>query len=261
MKKKTVYSQWILKAFRIIGIAAIFILLLSNIEKFFTLRTLKNQNTFMRSDFILNCFVIILCFIFVLFPAKLGICSFISFYYAFTCLVFATDNNMGIFMYWFAVITLYVHGAFNRRKQLKNAVCLSVYIILILSELRFGLDVFLPCFIQKIGYTFMLFLILFFVKAYLTDKISAESAEKKLDIKEFPNLTKRDAQWLARILGGEKYQAVAVDYKMSIGSVKNRFKFIFAELEVGDRCGFVNSYSGYEISFGDEFSSIINGAV
>ena len=159
------------------------------------------------------------------------------------------------------MITLYVRGAFNRRKQLKNAVCLSVYVLLILSELRFEHDVFLREFINKIGYTFILFLILFFVKAYLTDKISAESAEKKLDIKEFPNLTKRDAQWLAKILGGEKYQAVAVDYKMSIGSVKNRFKFIFAELEVGDRCGFVNSYSGYEISFGDEFSSIINGAV
>lgn len=259
MKKKTVYSQWILRAFRIIGIIAITILIISSTQMLFAMK-IHRTNEYLMS-FISNCFIIILCFIFVLYPAKLGICSFISFYYAFTCLVFAPDNNMGIFMYWFAVITLYVRGAFNSKKRLKNAVCLSVYVLLILSEMRFEHDVFLREFINKIGYTFMLFLILFFVKAYLTDKISAESAEKKLDIKEFPNLTKRDAQWLARILGGEKYQAVAVDYKMSIGSVKNRFKFIFAELEVGDRCGFVNSYSGYEISFGDEFSSIINGAV
>lgn len=45
---------------------------------------------------------------------------------------------------------------------------------------------------------------------------------------------------------------------MSLGSVKNRLRVIFDELEVGDKQGFLNKYSDFEICYGAEFSSINN---
>ncbi|MCR4940607.1 MAG: hypothetical protein K5930_10950, partial [Treponemataceae bacterium] len=79
--------------------------------------------------------------------------------------------------------------------------------------------------------------------------------KKKLDIQEFPELKKRDAEWLAKILCGEKYEYLSINYKMSLGSVKNRLKIIYAEIGVGDKLGFLNKYSDYEICYGDNFSS------
>ena len=54
------------------------------------------------------------------------------------------------------------------------------------------------------------------------------------------------------ILNGEKYTAISVDYKMAIGSVKNRLKFIFSTLGVGDKQGFLSLYKGFKICYGEE---------
>lgn len=78
---------------------------------------------------------------------------------------------------------------------------------------------------------------------------------RRLDIKEYPDLKKRDAEWLSEIILGNKYEMIAIESKMSLGSVKNRFKIIFDVLETGDKQGFLNKYSEYEICFGEEFSS------
>ena len=43
---------------------------------------------------------------------------------------------------------------------------------------------------------------------------------------------------------------------MSIGSVKNRIKVIFDIIGVGDKKGFLNKYSDFQICYGDDFSSI-----
>lgn len=77
----------------------------------------------------------------------------------------------------------------------------------------------------------------------------------KLDIQKIAELNKRDAEWLADIINGEKYESLAIKYHMSLGSVKNRLKVIFDEIGVGDKQGFLNKYSDYEICYGDDFSS------
>ena len=43
---------------------------------------------------------------------------------------------------------------------------------------------------------------------------------------------------------------------MSLGSVKNRLKVIFDEIGAGDKQGFLNKYSDYEICYGEEYSSL-----
>lgn len=83
----------------------------------------------------------------------------------------------------------------------------------------------------------------------------AVNFNKKLDVHNFPKLKKRDAEWLAAIINGEKYEYLAIKYQISLGAVKNRLKIIFDELEVGDKRGFLTKYSDYEIYYGDDFSS------
>ena len=82
----------------------------------------------------------------------------------------------------------------------------------------------------------------------------AITTNKKLDKKKYPDLKKRDAEWLAAIIQKTKYEAIAIDSSLSVGTVKNRFRIIFDELCVGDKQGFLNKYSDFEILYGDEFS-------
>ena len=42
------------------------------------------------------------------------------------------------------------------------------------------------------------------------------------------------------------------------GTVKNRLKFIFSVLEVGDKQGFINEYSTFEICYGEYTSEQIS---
>ena len=56
----------------------------------------------------------------------------------------------------------------------------------------------------------------------------------------------------------KKYESLAFNYQMSLGSVKNRLKVIFDEIGAGDRQEFFNKYSDYEICYGDEFFRYIS---
>lgn len=76
----------------------------------------------------------------------------------------------------YAVLSpLYARGYFNKKGKLKTIIVVIIYLSLI-------------------------FLTLFFVKAYITDLFEAITTNKKLDIKKYPDLKKRDAEWLAAII-------------------------------------------------------------
>ena len=53
------------------------------------------------------------------------------------------------------------------------------------------------------------------------------------------------------------YDAIAIKSKVAPGTVKNRLKFIFSVLEVGDKHGFLNEYSTFEICYGEYTSEKI----
>lgn len=158
-------------------------------------------------------------------------------------------------MYGLSIILLHARGTFNSNKKIKETIVFIFFIVLILTEIRFGKDIFFSCLFEKIAYSFVLVLCLFFLQVYTFDIFETNVSNYKLDLKEFPKLIKRDAKWLSAIQNGEKYEALALNSQMSIGSVKNRLKIIFEELGVGDKQGFLNKYSDYEICYGDDFSS------
>ncbi len=256
MKKINLYSHNIQEIIRIISLISIIILVISNSSRIKTYSI--NQLITMPYEFfsfIINCITIVLFFLLILFPTKLGLLSLIPFLYGSIILLFEPANTMGVFMFGLSIITLYARGFFNKHKKTKNIIMLVVFLGLIISEIRFGKEIFLACFLEKLAYSFALFLCLFFFQIYTFDLFETTNSVKKLDIQKFPKLIKRDAKWLSEIQNSEKYEVIAFNYQMSLGSVKNRLKIIFEELGVGDKQGFLNKYSDYEIYYGDDFSS------
>lgn len=245
MIKFSIYSNLSKKTIRLISLIAIIILILANIAN---MGSIKNNP---RALFMIcqNTLVIILAIILIIFPAKLMFISIISYQYALSSLYSNPKDIMSLFMLILTISVLLVRGFFNKHKY-KKIIGISLPILaLYLSGLRFGIDVFLYGTINKVGYLFVLALILFFIINY--QKSNEKQAKKVLNLAEYPNLKKRDADWLATIQKKEKYEWLAIEYKMSIGSIKNRLKIIFNTLEVGDKIGFLNKYSEYEIIFED----------
>lgn len=193
--------------------------------------------------------MVLFCFS-AIFPQKIAIWSVITLIYSVVILVLEPQNNMGLFMFFLAIIILYARGFYNKHKKIKNIISISIFCGLVFSEIRFGLKIFLNAFVEKLGYSFVLWLSFFFVQTYMIDLFKTNNSIKKLDLKKYPKLKLRDAKWLAAIINKTKYEVLAIESKMTIGSVKNRLKIVFDVLEVGDKQGFLNKYSEYKIYYG-----------
>ncbi len=257
MKKANLYSKRMQIFIRLISLLATIIIVISNTQRFlnFGLQNLLTEK-FEFFTFIINSISIILFLIVILFPAKMGLFPILSFIYGTIILVFEPENNMGILLFWLSSVTLHARGFFNQKKKLKEIITSIIFCGLILSELRFGLDVFFNNLLEKLSYTFIYFVSLFFFQIYIKDELDILKNNKKLDLKNYCELRVRDAEWLGLILNGKKYDYLAITYDMSIGSVKNRIKVIFDVLEVGDKQGFLNKYSDFQICYGNDFYSI-----
>ena len=88
-------------------------------------------------------------------------------------------------------------------------------------------------------------LTLYFLNAAIQNDYNIYNSSKKLNLKNYNKLTIRDALWLIQIQNKVKYDAIAIKSKVAPGTVKNRLKFIFSVLEVGDKQGFINEYSTF----------------
>lgn len=253
---RPLYSHNALKAFRLFSLIAVIILCISNTRIITSIgfRDLIND-TFKLFTFICNSISIILFSTVILYPSKIGICCAIAFIDSAIIFIFEPKNNLGIILYFLTIASLYARGFFNKNKKIKNIIVSTLYLGLILTEIRFKDEDLITIFLDKAAYTFVLLLFTFFIKAYLTNQFEALELHHKLDIKKYPNLTKRDAQWLIDILNRKKYQSIAIDEKLSIGTIKNRLRFIFDELCVGDKQGFISTYSDFEICYGDELTN------
>lgn len=252
-----IYTQKTKLFLRLMALIAVIILVIANTyiilqkEKIsFILKDLVSFITLIYNSIVCICFIVV-----VLFPTKINFLSIASFLYSVIILVFEPTNPMGIFMYFLCITSLMARGFFLKHKKAKIIISTSLLLLLCFSEIRFGKEFFLTAVVDKFAYTFIVIITLFFFNAYITDSLENNNSDKKLDIKQFSDLRRRDAEWLVEILNGKKYETLAIDYNMSLGSVKNRMRIIFDVLEVGDKQGFFNKYSNYEICYGDEFTS------
>lgn len=143
---------------------------------------------------------------------------------------------------------------YNIHKKQKNIFTIIIFILLNLSQIRFGSKIFLNSLIQTVGFSFIYLLSIYFIKAAIRNDYNTNSSSNILNLKNYDKLTIRDALWLIQIQNKVKYDAIAIKSKVAPGTVKNRFKFIFSVLEVGDKQGFINEYSTFAICYG-EYSS------
>ena len=252
LTRKPFYSKFNLLCFRLFALIAIVILIATFIYSIIYKNLFSSySNTIF---YFTNIISIFLLFSVLIYPQKIGFCSVITFIYSLQIFIFEPNNTMGLFMYILTVAMLYARGFYNIHKKQKNIFTIIIFILLNLSQMRFGSKIFLKSLIQTVGFSFIYVLSIYFIKAAIRNDYNINSSSRILNLKHYDKLTIRDALWLIQIQNKVKYDAIAIKSKVSPGTVKNRLKFIFSVLEVGDKQGFINEYSTFEICYG-EYSS------
>lgn len=251
-KKKPFYTKKTLLLFRLFALIAIVILITSFIYSIIYKNLFSSySNTIF---YFTNIISIFLLFFILIYPQKIEVCSVITFIYSLQIFIFEPNNTMGLFMYILTVAMLYARGFYNIHKKQKNIFTIIIFILLNLSQMRFGSKIFLDSLIQTVGFSFIYLLSIYFIKAAIRNDYNTNSSSNILNLKNYDKLTIRDALWLIQIQNKVKYDAIAIKSKVAPGTVKNRLKFIFSVLEVGDKQGFINEYSTCEICY-SEYSS------
>ena len=251
-KKKPFYTKKTLLLFRLFALIAIVILITSFIYSIIYKNLFSSySNTIF---YFTNIISIFLLFFVLIYPQKIEVCSVITFIYSLQIFIFEPNNTMGLFMYILTVAMLYARGFYNIHKKQKNIFTIIIFILLNLSQMRFGSKIFLNSLIQTVGFSFIYLLSIYFIKAAIRNDYNTNSSSNILNLKHYDKLTIRDALWLIQIQNKVKYDAIAIKSKVAPGTVKNRLKFIFSVLEVGDKQGFINEYSTFAICYG-EYSS------
>ena len=147
-----------------------------------------------------------------------------------------------------AAVLLWVRGFFKYHRGIKITGLVIFYLITVLLYLRFGWAYFAQQLLEILQLLLISFCIIFIIYEYM--KAQAQPVKEKiLNIAEYPETTERDAKWLSLVQQGVKYEAIAIDYELTLGTVQNRLNKIYHILETGDRIGFLSIYSNTEIVF------------
>lgn len=252
MKNKLFYTESILISFRIISILCSSLLLLSVLLSVRDGRFLGlvNDRIVNYSDFFGTLINIVIMFLFVFtifFPHKMGFCALVAFLYSISIIPFEPENYMGILMFFLGTAVLFARGLMKKRTKLKLFLLLVLFVLLLLTHLRFGIVSFVKYFLINSGCILVIALYTFFLRSYYLDNIFLE--DKKLNIAMYHGLDERDCRILQSIQKGEKYFAIAKDLNISLGHLKNRMHFIFTTLQCGDRQGFMSFYDDWELFY------------
>lgn len=253
MEKFNLYSKKARAFFRVVSIIAVCILICSTTYRIASIGLSQLLSTWDGVSLVAQNVLSALLLLFVaISPNKFGLISIVTFLYALVIIVFDINNPMGMLMYFLGVFTLMARGFLNKNKKKKLIIFALIYIVLNFTKIRFGMDVFASEIINVLGYSFVMTMSYFFLQFFFRCENEDEEKNHILDLSIYPELKKRDADWLFCVQKKIKYETIAIESQMNIGSVKNRMKVVFDVLQVGDKTGFLNKYSDYEIYFGDE---------
>lgn len=250
-QKGLVYPCKAKKAFRFISIICIIILITSNCIKLLSRNFLSSDGKLIPQEFFVFIQNWIFCLFFIIIavhPEKIGFIAIMAFLYTAYITFFEPDNQMGLLMLFLGTSTLFMRGLMKNKRKQKIIMINICYLILCVTEIRFGTTVFIQSILEKIAYSVVSFIIFYFIKSYYITNLLTEQ-EKILAVHKYEGLTPRDALWLKRIQQGDAYKVIAIDEHMNIGSVKNRFKIIYQTLGVDDRQGFMTIYGDCNILY------------
>ena len=121
-----------------------------------------------------------------------------------------------------------------------------IYLIPVLLYLRFGWAYFAEQLLEILQILLITFCIIYIMYEYMK---AQTTTDKILNIADYSETTERDAKWLTLVQQGVKYEAIAIDYELTLGTVQNRLNKIYHILETGDRIGFLSIYSNAKIIY------------
>lgn len=214
---------------------------------------IKSITDFCNSDlclFIIDSISFIVFIILLFVPQKFELFSLIAFIYSFKIIAVETvvENPVGILLYNLGVSCLLYKGFYKKHYHVKTYSTLLLYLVLVSLSMRFGLLCFINSLVYTLGYGLAFLVSIFFVVNFL--KIIYENKTARVwDLSQYPELTKRDKEWLRDILDEKKYEEIAGDSGITVGTLKNRMHQIFNIVGIEDRIQLLATYGGYEVKF------------
>lgn len=257
MDTKKVYSKKMLQTYRIFSIVGLLIELFCIINIFGEEYPLTPYYPFLltaeRFFSLLQDIIAFFLFIFLIIkPHKFEYFSFMSFAYAIGIITSSNGyqiNIMGFFMYLLGVSCLLFRGFYIKKSKLKVIITIAFYFLLTVTQIRFSVFLFLDYLLHSVGYGLVFSITFFFFTEYAKQKNikKDETVTKILDLSQFPELTDRDKLWLHKVQSDAKYETIAKESNVSLGTMKNRMHQIFKIIDVPDRISFLSIYGGYTI--------------
>ncbi len=259
MKIKNLYSPEVLKMFRVFAtvgiIAELFYLYtqFSYMNFHFNWSAIHSIDAFFtsREGLIISNFLCLIIFITLLFvPQCIEFVAIIAFYFSFIYMLNPSleKKPLGNALYVLGVSSLVIRGLFRKHTRIKVYITIIVYCSLILSNLRFGFDTFIDSFLDSLGYILAYGISMVFFVHFLRS-VHMSKIMKIWDLSQYSDLTERDKQWLTDILNDKKYEDIAKESGITIGTLKNRMHQIFTIIGVPDKVSLLATYGGYEIKF------------
>ena len=257
--RKITYSKAAKNLIRFFCINGIIVELLCILRLFlrtnFTLEIpeITNAMSFLNSDLniaIVNFVSLILFIIVFVAPQQIVFFAIISLLYSFKIFLVDTlvENPIGQMLYFMGIACLLFLGFYKNFRLLKIIVSIVFNFLLIGHSVYLGVDVFIQSLIVSLGYGLVFLVTLFFTANFLKI-VHAKKTARIWDLSQFPELTQRDKEWLKQIIEEKRYEEIAKDSGVTVGTLKNRMHQIFNIVGIEDRISLLGTYGGYEVKF------------
>ena len=259
MKIKNIYSPEVLKMFRLFAIVGMLAETFYLIRAFYRMNfsfdfsNISSLESFFASPeglFISNslCFLV---FIYLLFqPQNIEVVAFLAFYFSFVYMFTPSlgKKQLGTSLYLLGIASCVLRGHYRKHTRIKVYLTMIVYALLVLIDLRISVSQFVDSLIDSLGYLLSYSVSMVFFVHFL--KSTHESAAHKIwDLSQYPELTERDKLWISEILKDKRYEDIARDSGITIGTLKNRMHQIFGIIGLPDRVSLLATYSGHTLKF------------
>lgn len=257
--QKPFYKKEFLTIVRLLSVILIIFLTFIEIKISYTFLHSKfdtKENATFLLTFIENILSLIFLISLTLYPYKLEFLAIASFIYSIQCIVFETNNPMGLCMYFLGMVVLYVRGFFIRKSKQKKIGAIIFLVLLFLFRLHFGIEIFLNTILDNIAYFLVIGVSIFLLMKFHHSQKEVVS-EKTLNLADFPGLNQKDVNLLQKVLENKQYKEIAFELKRSEGTIRNRLNKVYDLLGVMDKIGFITIYSNCKIIY-EETSDMVS---
>ncbi|HPX27210.1 MAG TPA: hypothetical protein PLG87_10425, partial [Treponemataceae bacterium] len=169
---------------------------------------------------------------------------FFALYYAFGDFL-SGGNILGVLYSLLSLLCAYKGGFFRRNGKIKFVLFLILLIGSFLTQLRFGLKFTFVSFVNLSIVLILTAAALLLLDDEIKNFIIAYNT-KILKTSQYPDLNEKDKTYLKAILKGAKYETVAKENDVSLGSLKNRMTEIYRIISVADKTELLIKYTDCE---------------